>query len=184
MSALLQFFADSLYRMSPYFYYGLRYFLVRKRWPDFKRPEDLSEYLLGEMLKPEFKRFADYADKVKVREYVERKGLGELLPKLYGVWNRADEIDFEALPEKFALKTNHGCGDHVICKGKSTLCFDEIRAKMNRLVSHPFSIREPHYSFIAPRIYAEELIEYSDCKPLVDYKLICVKGGGKVYLGL
>lgn len=100
----LQFFADSLYRVSPRFYYGLRFFRVRKRWPDFKRPEDLSEYLLGEMLKPGFKRFADYTDKVKVRAYVERKGLGGLLPKLYGVWDRAEEIDFEALPPQVRLE--------------------------------------------------------------------------------
>lgn len=178
----LQFFADSLYRLSPYFYYGLHYFWVRKRLPNFKRPEDLSEYLLGEMLKPEFKRFADYADKVKVRRYVERKGLGELLPKLYGVWNQADEIDIEALPKKFALKTNHGCGGHVLCKDKSRLRLDKIRKEMSRLLSHPFSIREPHYPYIAPKIYAEELIEYIDCKSLIDYKFMCIKGDVKCIL--
>lgn len=58
----------------------------------------------------------------------------------------------------------------------------EIREKMNWLISHPFSIREPHYPFITPEIYAEELIEYSNHKPLVDYKLMCVKGGIKCIL--
>lgn len=176
MSNLLPQVADLFYRMSPRFYYGLRYYLIRKRWPDFKNPKDLSEYLLGEMLKPEFKKFAYYADKVKVREYVESKGLADILPILYGVWDKAEDIDFSSLPQKFALKTNHGCGNHIICKNKGALDIDKAKVLMGTLVKTHFSIREPHYAFIEPKIYAEELIEYSNGDSLVDYKFMCVKG--------
>lgn len=56
------------------------------------------------MLGADFKQFAIYADKVKVRAYVEAKGFSELLPQLYGVWESAEAIDFDSLPHKFALK--------------------------------------------------------------------------------
>ncbi len=176
MNKILPFIADSVYRISPRFYYGLRYFIIRKKWPDFEHPKDLSEYLLNEMLKPEFKRFADYADKVKVRTYVRQKGLGKILPKIYGIWRDGKEIDFETLPISFALKTNHGCGNHILCKDKRELNTQQVRKMMNRIVRKKFSIREPHYQYIDPKIYAEELIKQEDGKSLTDYKFMCVKG--------
>ena len=176
MKYLLQLIANSAFRISPKFYYGLRYFIVRKKMPDFQHPEDLSEYLLSEMLKPDFKQFADYADKIKVRQYVEEKGLASILPEIYGVWNDSKDIDFEKLPASFALKTNHGCGNHILCKDKSRLDVQQARKQMDNLVKKTFSIREPHYKFIAPRIYAEELIQYTDGAALTDYKFMCVKG--------
>lgn len=182
MSTILRIFADIIYRINPYFYYGLRYFKVRKRWPNFNHPTDLSEYLLGEMLKPEFKQFSIYADKVKVREYVDAKGFSELLPKLYGIWKNAEDIDFDNLPQKFALKTNHGCGNHVLCKNKDKLSLETTRRFMNKLIRNPFTIREPHYRYIEPVIYAEELIEYPQGSSLVDYKFMCVKGKVKCIL--
>ena len=182
MSTILKIFADIIYRINPYFYYGLRYFKVRKRWPNFNHPTDLSEYLLGEMLKPEFKQFSIYADKVKVREYVDAKGFSELLPKLYGIWKNAEDIDFDNLPQKFALKTNHGCGNHVLCKNKDKLSLETTRRFMNKLIRNPFTIREPHYRYIEPVIYAEELIEYPQGSSLVDYKFMCVKGKVKCIL--
>ena len=182
MSAILRVFADICYRINPCFYYGLRYFIVRKRWPDFNHPKDLSEYLLGKMLGIDFKQFAIYADKVKVRAYVEAKGFSELLPQLYGVWESAEAIDFDSLPHKFALKTNHGCGNHVLCRKKEELSLENTRCLMDKLISKPFTIREPHYLYIEPRIYAEELIECPQGSSLVDYKFMCVKGKIKCIL--
>jgi hypothetical protein len=55
------------------------------------------------------------ADKYKVRDYVTAKGCGEILNQLYGVYDVPQEIDYRALPNKFALKCNHGAGYNIIC---------------------------------------------------------------------
>ena len=43
-------------------------------------------------------------DKASVREYVRSCGLGHLLNECYGVYDRADDIDWDALPDQFVLK--------------------------------------------------------------------------------
>lgn len=173
-----KFAADTLYRINKELYYRLRYFLVRGRWARFSAPRDLSEYLLSEMLKPDFKKYADYADKIKVRDYVAGKGLAGILPQVYGVWDNADEIDFDTLPDTFVLKTNHGCGNHIFCKAKKNLDIPAIRKKINKLLSKKNLPREPHYSHISPQVYAEELICDNDAANAlpIDYKFLCSKG--------
>ncbi|MDH8062021.1 ATP-grasp fold amidoligase family protein, partial [Klebsiella pneumoniae] len=55
------------------------------------------------------------ADKLLVRQYVEKRtNLIKLIP-LVGVYNRVDDIDFDKLPSKFVLKCNHDSGSAVIC---------------------------------------------------------------------
>lgn len=176
---LLQAGADALFRLSPKGYYALRYYAIRHRLPHFAHPTDISEWMLAEMLRPDFRRFAPYVDKVKVRDYVQEKGLRDLLPALYGCWERAEDIDFDTLPDRFALKTNNGCGGHIICTDKAALDREQARQQMASLLQKRFSIREPHYQYIHPLVYAEEFIggggAHADELP-VDYKFHCIKG--------
>ena len=43
------------------------------------------------------------ADKYRVRNYVERCGLSKSLNELYGVWDNADDIPWDSLPEPATL---------------------------------------------------------------------------------
>lgn len=156
------------------------YYVCRKRLPNFIHPKDLSERLLSALSKPSFNKYADYADKVKVRDYVISKGLGDTLLEVYGVWKDARDIDFDKLPDKFALKPNNGSGGHYFCKDKSKINKEEVVKQLNEalnIVNTDIAFRfERHYSKIAPRIYCEELIDTgSDAWP-IDYKFTCVKG--------
>lgn len=71
------------------------------------------------------------ADKYRVREYVHEKRLDDILEKLYGVWNDANDIDFDMLLQKFVLKTNHGSGTNIIVKDKSRLDILTARKTLN-----------------------------------------------------
>jgi len=42
------------------------------------------------------------SDKYTVREYVKSKGYGMYLNELYAVYDSADDIDFDRLPDSFA----------------------------------------------------------------------------------
>lgn len=174
--------ADLIFKINKPFYYQLRYFLTRHKFANFRHPSNLSEYILSEMLKPEFKRFAPFADKIEVRNYVESKGFKEILPRCYGVWSDANDIDFDKLPSQFALKTNHGCGNHIICRDKSSIDLREVVSSINSTLSQVFSIREPHYQYIFPKAFAEELIDDGNGGAPTDYKFMCVNGDIKCVL--
>lgn len=50
------------------------------------------------------------ADKLRVRDYLMERGFGGLLNELLGVYERVEDIDWDALPDQFVLKLNVGCG--------------------------------------------------------------------------
>ena len=120
------------------------------------------------------------ADKIEVRNYVESKGLKELLPRLLGAWDHANEIDFDKLPNSFVLKTNHGCGEVLVIKDKRKEDLTAVKNKMNGFLQSPFGILtgEPHYLEIKPRVLPKK------CYPTIlsfpphwfDYKFYCFYG--------
>ena len=158
-------------------WYYLHFWMTRRRWPSFKHPKDLSERILSSMVSEDFLKYADLADKVKAPEYVKSKGLEKILLKHYGVWKRADDINLEALPNKFILKPNNGSGGHVICRDKSSFDFDAakriLQSNLDRGCHYAY---EPHYNLIEPRILCEELLDLGEGRVLTDYKFTCVKG--------
>ena len=173
---------ETIYTISPRLYFQLKYFYTRHKFIRFRNPRNLSEYLLSAMTQKEFESYSQYADKVTVREYVKSKGLNDTLPELYGVWDNAESIDFDALPSAFALKTNHGCGNHVICHDKASLDIEAARATIKKGLSTVYNIYEPHYKLIKPMAFAEELISDGMGSLPVDYKFMCVNGKPKCIL--
>ena len=154
----------------------LQYFRHRKKWPNFTHPADLSERLLSARFKPDFDKFAPYADKILVRDYVKSKGLGHLLLKHYGFWDKPEDIDFESLPDKFILKANNGCGNHYVCTDKNKLEFKEVIATLNHSLASGLNSKERHYRAIVPKVLCEELLETPDGSAITDYKLLCING--------
>lgn len=156
--------------------YTLRYMHHRRRLPDFNNPKDLSERVLSSMLKDDFQDYSIYADKVKVHEFVDMRGLGHILLKQYAFWENAEEIDFFTLPEKFILKTNNGCGGHYVCTNKALIDEPRVRRLMAKELNNTkLSRTEPQYSKIKPLIFAEELIGDGINLP-EDYKFYCING--------
>jgi hypothetical protein len=119
-------------------------------------------------------------DKAAVKHYVTDKiGAEHVIPTL-GIWEHFDDIDFDALPERFVLKTTHGGGGSgvVICKNKST--FDKSRAR--RLLEHSLKsggyhlYREWPYCNVPRRIIAEQYVVDEAAGELKDYKFFCFNG--------
>ena len=157
--------------------FRLRYFRQRLHWPDFDQPKDYSEILISRILSDRFNDYAQYADKVKVRDFVISKGLGDTLLEHYGHFDSIDEIKPDALPDKFALKTNRGASakDVCICTDKSSFDWDRARKRLKKGMEHRYEY-ESHYNLIVPQIICEELIDTGDGSFPTDYKFTCVKG--------
>lgn len=154
---------------------SLAYLHNRGRWPQLKNPKDLSEILIANILAGYPQQHYELADKYRVRDYVAQRGYAHLLTPLLGVWNNANEINFDTLPNRFALKMNYGAGMNIICTDKSKLP-PPITQLNNWLTIDYDSYSEPHYSLIDRKIIAEEFIDDGTGGFPADYKFMCMNG--------
>lgn len=120
------------------------------------------------------------ADKWRVREYVESCGLGHILNPVIATYRHGSEIDWEALPQRFVLKWNFGCGGNLICEDRSKLdkswALKEIE-KFRRTKQHLLAA-EPQYK-MDKVLLCEEFIEGENGSTPVDYKVYCFHGEPK-----
>lgn len=183
ISSVKAFLSKFFYSNAPSLYYRLVYFHNRGKFPNLTNPQDISEIILAAMKSGKVKEFAKYVDKIEARKYIAKWVGEEYLPQLYGVWDSFDDVDFSAFPNKFALKTNHGCGNHFICVDKATMDMEKARNTINRALSYRYhNIPEKQYELIKPRIFCEEYIECPGMVLPLDYKFMCCDGEVKCIL--
>ena len=107
---------------------------------DWKNPKEFNEKIRWMQFNTDTSEWSLLADKYGVRKYLKTKGYEGILVKLYGKWDKADDIDFNSLPNSFILKTNHGYGEIIIVKDKSKANLLEIRKKMDYYLNTPFGV--------------------------------------------
>ena len=154
----------------------------REKFP-WKNPRTLNEKLTWMEVYTDTSKWTEYTDKYEVRKHIEDLGLKDILTECYGVWETADEIDFDKLPEKFVLKCTHDCGSTIIVRDKSKLDKQYAIDFLNKHVAvrYGYDSCEPHYTAIKPRIMAESLIEMDNSEEFssettVDHKIRCIDG--------
>ena len=152
----------------------------RHRLPNLRHPKDLSEIWIKRVLDGKVDDLSYLADKYEVRKYVEAKGLKDILTPLVAVYESADVIVFDELPNRFALKANFGAGKNIICTDKSQLDTSQCREKARQWLStESFNASERHYNRIPKKIVCEEFIDDGSGGFPTDYKFMCING--KVY---
>ena len=152
---------------------------------DLKNPKTLNEKLMYYKLNLywENELVAMGADKYAVRKFIEECGCSEILNPLLGVWKDACKIDWDSLPNKFALKCNHGSGYNIICKDKSTFDKEKATQLLNKWMQETYgyyTAEQGIYSKIDRRIIAEKYIDTEDGLPPADYKFFCSYGKVKL----
>lgn len=122
---------------------------------------------------------AQCADKLRVRDYVSKKGCAQYLNGLYASWGSAEEIIWEELPQQFVMKCNHGCGYNIICSCKDTLDIGATTKQLQKWMNEDFSLvsGELHYAPIERKIICERYLG----KDIEDYKFFCFDGVPKFF---
>lgn len=150
------------------------------KWLDLKHPQTSNEKVLWLKLNTYYKNplITQCADKYAVREYVQKQGCGDILNELYGAWTNPDDIDFNALPDKFVLKNNYFYHMNLVVTDKSKLDIPATRKMLKRWVkSNDHLLRaEMQYAAIPKKIIAEKFIETEDGLAPADYKIYCCNG--------
>lgn len=157
----------------------LQYKLKTGRKLNLAKPVRFTEKLQWYKLYYRDPLMAQCADKYAVREYIKSKNLDYILNEIYGVYDNAELIDFDKLPNEFVLKKTNGGGgnDVIICHDKSKLDVGKILKKMKAWteIKSNGGGREWVYYSKKPRIIAEKLI-LNDDNDLLDYKFFCFNG--------
>lgn len=124
------------------------------------------------------------ADKYMVREYVKSKGLENILNELFGVWKKVAEINWEDLPNQFAMKCNHGSTYNIICGDKSSLDIDKTKKILKKWMREDRwrSNAEITYKNIPRRIICEKYLMGNRSFFPLDYKIYCFHGNAKYVL--
>lgn len=129
--------------------------------------------------------YGKYADKYKVREYVESVGLGDTLAKLYGVYDSFEEIDYKSLPDKYVLMLNHGSGPRCYFINRGRYSKEELEERFNAAKKYMSeSLKENYYlgggerqyEAIERKILCIEYLEDEGKDFLSDYKVVCSYG--------
>ncbi|MCD7811603.1 MAG: glycosyl transferase [Ruminococcus sp.] len=164
--------------MSDEMYIKLLYHAVFKTRLNLEHPKTFSEKLQWLKLYDRNPLYTKLVDKYEVKKYVaDIIGEEYIIPTL-GVWDKFEDIDFDALPEQFVLKCTHDSGGIVICKDKRQLNKDEARKKINKSLKQNFYYygREWPYKDVPPRIIAEKFMMDDESGELRDYKFYCFNG--------
>lgn len=151
---------------------------------DLDYPKSFNEKLQWLKLHNRKPEYSKMVDKVEVKNHIADTIGAEYVIPILGVWETADDIDFDKLPEQFVLKCNHDSGSVVICKDKSALNKKKTAKYLNkRLKKSGFWYgREWPYKNVKPRIFAEQYIGNSGNDDVCDYKFFCFNGKAELLL--
>lgn len=149
---------------------------------DLENPKTFSEKL--QWLKVNYRNPIQtvMVDKYEAKHFIaERVGNQYIIPTL-AVWDSVEDIDIDALPNQFVLKSTHDSGGIVICKDKSSLDFEAAKAKLSVSLKRDYSkiAREWAYQNVPRRIIAEEYISELGKDDLLDYKMYSFHGEPKL----
>jgi hypothetical protein len=152
-----------------YFYHGYRLNL--------DCPKTFLEKLQWQKYYGNIESYSKYVDKYELRKYIFNILESQYLVPLIGIFNKPTEINYNNLPNRFALKATHGSGWSIIVKDKNKINWNDSIHKMNKWLSINYYKRsgEVNYMNIKPRIIIEDYIDEPSGN-LIDYKLWCFNG--------
>ena len=155
-----------------------RYYFNFRKFPNLRHPKTFNEKLQWLKLYNRKPEYTNLVDKYEVKKIVAGI-IGEeyIIPTL-GVWDHAEEIDFDSLPDQFVLKCTHDTASVTICKDKAALDREAVKKHLNDCLQKSLFLygREWPYKHVKPRIIAETYLEDHETQELRDYKLFCFDG--------
>lgn len=164
-----------LYHINPVLETKLLYLLKNKRRLDLDNPKTYNEKLQWLKLYYRNDLMPRCADKFTARSYIEEKGYGEYLPKLYWHGASPEEIPFDTLPNEFVIKSTSGSGNNIIVREKQLIDIESTKREIRKWMKERYLVAygEWHYSKIKPTIIIEELLSDGIHDVPMDFKMFC-----------
>lgn len=147
-----------------------------------KNPKTFNEKMQWLKLHNRKPIYTTMVDKYSVKDYVSKIIDKKYIIPTIAVYDKPEDIDFDALPNQFVLKTTHDSGGVVVCKDKTKLDVEKVLSFLNFRLSMNFykTSREWPYKNVKRRIIAEEFIEDDINQELRVYKVFNFNGEPKI----
>lgn len=179
-------FVFALFRRVPWLIPNDKLYLKIYYWLDtgeklnLDNPVTFNEKLQWLKLYNRNPRYTMMVDKYKVKEYVAGIIGTEYVIPTIAVWPSPNEVEWDKLPDRFVIKTNHdgGCNGIVICKDKKQLNVADALKELKRSFRRSSYLigREWPYKDVDKVVFAEKYMEDTQTKELRDYKFFCFDG--------
>ncbi len=122
------------------------------------------------------------SDKYRVREYIEKCGLKDLLVELKGVYKYPEEVPFDEYKEEVFIKINVGSGGNILYKpgekfNKKFFIWDFKSQMKNDCFKYS---REWNYKDVEPKIVCEQVLRDKKGNLPEDWKFMCFNGEPKL----
>ena len=164
--------------------YHHHYFKYSK-YPDLENPTTFTEKIHYRMLYDRRPILTLFADKIRVRDYVAERVGEKYLTKICQITQNPEEIDWQSLPGRYFLKTNHGSSMNIFVEW-NTIAYvpqyiESVQGILRRWLHTDYSnfCGEWCYREIPQRfVYVEEYLGKGEERP-TDWKFHVFDG--KVY---
>ena len=137
---VIEFFYRSLGFLSDEKYLRLLFRLRMGRKLNLDNPKTFCEKLQWLKIHGREEIYTTMADKYLAKQFIAGKIGEKYVVPLLGVWGRFDDIDFDALPDKFVLKCNHDSGSAIICRDKTKLDKENARKILEKSLKTDYFI--------------------------------------------
>ncbi len=147
------------------------------------RPRRFSELLLAKMLWDRDPLLPISTEKVNARDFVaSRVGPGYLIPLLQ-VCDRPQDLDFDALPARFAIKASHGCGFNLLIGDKAQVDANALRDTVRGWLATDWYRRHREWAYrgVPRRILVEALL-VDRGELAADYKFYVFNGRARMVM--
>lgn len=176
-------FRCTLTRISPMLNTKVTYAVKFKRKLDLDNPVTLNDKILWLKFNTYWNNpvIKQCADKLRVRDYIASIGCHELLNELIAAYKHVEDIDWDALPQQFALKLNVGCGCNIIATDKSKLDIQETKKVLKKWMKQQYYLEhsEMQYKDVEKFILVEKYLGSKTGNLPEDYKFYCMNGKAK-----
>lgn len=148
---------------------------------NWREPRTLNEKIRWLIFNEKLDLKTKLSDKILVKSYVASKCGKNHSAEIYGIYNNFNEIDFSILPDKFALKANHGWKMNVLVRNKDSIKkeYENIKKLSNIWLktNYEYFSLEPQYRHIKRKLFTEYLRK-ENSKELYkrDIKVWCFNG--------
>jgi hypothetical protein len=146
-------------------------------YPNILKPSRFNEFLQQAKLYKRKSIYTQFADKLKVREFV-----GEAIGQKYLsdiLWHGEDLREAKKLKIEapFIIKANQGSGTNIIVRDADSFDWDKVWELTQDWLKHDHSTHfaEWQYRWIKPKILIERLLT-TEGKVPIDYKFFCFHG--------
>ncbi len=148
------------------------------RPPNLQSPVTFNEKIIYKMIHDRRPILTRLADKLRARDEVAARIGTKYLTELYQVCRSPAEIVWQRLPQRFAIKTNHGSGMFILVRDKSALDIGQASSQLDTWLGMNFSSNfgEWCYRDIEPVILIEELITEPTGALAMDWKFYTFDG--------